>query len=212
MSEYIYNPRDSFLARCWWQGSAERIEPAGWDHAKRHLAAIWVERGSRDQRGHWDEYLQSEADGVLEKRLEPIDYLSPDQCYYELFWFGAYTQGRPRPGKRRYYEIRPADRVGSVARWLLDCTWLSSYVGIWKTSDAQGANCRPEGARLWTIDGLGPQMRCGDRQFNLQLITPAGEKIRRYESGGARFFNTSKGQHGLVAMEILSDPGHYDED
>jgi len=213
MSEYLYSHRDTFLARCWWQGAGVRIEPRAWAEAKRHLAAIWVETGSRGNRGHWDRYLQSEQDGVLEKQLSPIDYLSPDQHYYELFWFGAYTQGSGERGKRRYYEIRPADRVWTVARWALDSSLdaLSGYVGIWRTDEPQGGAIKPDGARLWTIDGLDEALNPGDRQYNLRLTTPSGYPLKRYESDGDRFFNTRKGESGLVALQVLSIPHPFGE-
>ncbi|NIF26662.1 hypothetical protein F3J44_09710 [Pantoea sp. Tr-811] len=213
MSEYLFSPRDTFLARCWWQGAGARIEAAAWAEAQPHLAAIWVETGSRKARGHWDRYLQSEKNGVLEKHLTPDIYVSPEQRYYELFWFGAYTQGSVAPDKRRYYEIRPADRVGSVYRWVLDSSLdaLSGNVGIWETEEAQGVLRKPQSARLWTIDGLGRPLSRGDRPCNLRLITPSGYALKRFESHGERFFSSRKGEEGFVAMEILSIPHHFGE-
>jgi len=213
MSVYHYNPRDTFLARCWWQGANVGSEPRAWDEAKRHLAAIWVGTGSRGERGHWDRYLQSERDGVLEKPLLPADYLSPTQSYYELFWFGAYTKGSVRPDKRRYYDIRAADRLWGVSRWALDSSLdaFSGYVGVWWADEPQGLARKPDGARLWTIDGLGQALNRGDRQFNLRLKTPSGYPLKRHESDGARFFNTRKSEDGFVAMEILSIPHNFGE-
>jgi len=212
MSTYRYNPRDTFLARCWWQGAGVRIEPQAWADAKRHLAAIWVETGSRSENGHWDRYLRSEKEGVLEKHLAPEDYLSPEQCYYELFWFGAYTKEGAGQNKRRYYEIRAADRVWSVSRWALDSSLdaLSGYVGVWWADAPQGVS-KPDGARLWTIDGLDQELKRGDRQFNLSLTTPSGRPLKRHESNGDWFFNTRKSEAGFVAMEILSIPHQFGE-
>lgn len=211
MSEYLFNSRETFLARCWWQASAQRIEPQAWADQKHRLSAMWVETGSRGNRGHWDHYLQSEENGVLEKRLDPVDYLSPSQRYFELFWFGAYTKGSAGPGKRLYYEIRPADRKWNIARWALDSNAWSGYVGIWETDEAQGALRKPASARLWTIDGLAPEMQEGERRFNVLLSTPNGGNLRRYASEGALFFNTNKGDAGRVAMEILSIPHQHGE-
>lgn len=211
MSGYIYNSRDTFLARCWWQGAGHRIQPQAWDDSKRHLAAIWIETGSRGNQGHYDEYLMSEENGVLEKRPDPIDFLSPDQQYYDLFWFGAYTKGSVRPGERRYYEIRPANRVWTIARWAVDCSSFSGYVGMWKAEEEQGAPRKPEGARLWTIEGLAAALQPGTRQFNLQFVTPTGKTIRRHKIYGNRFFKTDDGEQGLIALEVLSIPHQLGE-
>jgi hypothetical protein len=214
MSEYIYDPRHTFLARCWWQGAAGHIEPGAWEQAKQHLAAIWVQTGSTGIRNEWDRYLMAEAEGVLEKHLDPSDYPTPEIRFYELFWFGAYTNGGKGRNEKFYYEVRPADRIGTVSRWALDynSSFLSGYVGVWEAAEAQGTHRKPEGARLWTVDGLpGEDMKKGDRLYNLQLLTPGGEKILRYQKNGAFSFNTLSGEPGHIAMEILSIPHHFGE-
>ncbi len=213
MSEYIFNPRETFLARCWWQGSRISVGPQTWADAQDRLAALWVESGSQGARGHWDRYLQSEKDGVLEKHLAPLDYPSSTQQYYELFWFGAYTKGSVSDEKTRYYDIRSADRVWTLSNWVLDgnASFLSGYVGIWAADAPAAALRKPQGSRLWTIDGLGRELKRGERQFNLQWVTPDGGELKRFSYYGDHFFNTRKGEAGLIAMEILSIPHHFEE-
>ncbi len=214
MSEYVYNSRYTFLARCWWQSSAVRIEPESWADSKRHLSTVWVESGSGGARGHRDRYLQAEPDGVLEKNLNPSDYQSATQQYYELFWFGAYAKGSYAHDKPLYYEIRPADRVWAVSRWVLDHSdnFLSGYVGAWPASEPKGADRKPDGARLWRIDGLAREgLKQGDRHCNLQLLAPGGSKVCRYQRAGGRFFNTREGEAGFIALEILSIPHQFGE-
>ncbi|WP_313203144.1 hypothetical protein [Pseudomonas sp.] len=213
MSTYIYNSRKTFLARCWWQGAGERIEPDAWADAKHRLAAIWVETGVNGHRDHWDRYLQSTNDGQLEKRLAPADYVTKEHQYYELFWFGAYTEGSPRPGSKLLYEIRPADRVWTVYSWVVDYSLpqFSGYVGIWRTNEPQGALRKTSRAGLWTVEGLPVEPQRGERYCNLRLIAPGGERVKRYPSEGSWFFNSRKGEAGFIAMEILSIPHQFGE-
>lgn len=215
MSAYVYNPRETFLARCWWQRIVDHTTPADADDAgaKERLAAIWVETGARNHRNHWNGFLQSTKDGELEKRLAPSDYVTPEHQYYELFWFGAYTQGSPRADSQRFYEIRPADRVWTVSPWVLDYSmpWFSGYLGIWPASQPQGALRKDSGAGLWTVEGLPAEPTQGERLFNLRLIAPGGERVKRYPSEGAWFFNSRKGEAGFIAMKILSIPHQFGE-
>ena len=208
MSDFVFAPDHSFLARCWWQGSGTRIGANGWADAEKHLSAIWVETGSRGAHGHWDRYLRSEVDGELEKQLDPSDYVSPEQRYFELFWFGAYTKGAYAADKALHYEIRPADRVWSVVRWVLDynSSALSGYVGIWEANERMAAG-RPKGARLWALEGLPRDgLKKGARHADLALRTPGGERVRRYLSNASWFFNSISGEEGLVALEIQAIP------
>ncbi|QXH58394.1 hypothetical protein [Pseudomonas maumuensis] len=214
MSEYVYSPRDSFLARCWWQTSGRRIEVDTWDDIKGMLGAIWVQTGSRNARGHRERYLQCEADGVWRKYIDPSSYVSPEHRYYENFWFGAYTRGRYSQCKQRYYEIRPADRVGSIGNWTLDFNTLyrSGYVGLWATKHPAGNDRLPAGARLWTVDYLprqGPAQ--GLRRYNLRLLNAEGAQVRRLIHEGDRLFNVIHGDSGLITLEILSIPHHFGE-
>ncbi|MGE7993989.1 hypothetical protein ACQKPE_23790 [Pseudomonas sp. NPDC089554] len=209
MSEYVYNPRFTFLARCWWQASDTPIEPTGWAGASRYLSALWVETGSRGARGHVDRYLRGEPDGWLEKTLSPTDYQAPAHEYYELFWFGAYQQADGAEDKPLSYEVRVADRVWNVSKWVLDynSSFLSGYVGIWEGTTPRGVKHKPAGARLWTLEGVQRgAMQEGSRHYNLQLLTPENERIRRYKRDGAWFFNSRKGEPGFLTMEILSFP------
>ncbi|WP_449433914.1 hypothetical protein [Pseudomonas putida] len=220
MSEYVFSPRDSFLARCWWQGAGVQIGPDAWDQVKARLAALWLQvgsRGSRGSRGSWDRYLQAEAQGVLEKHLDPTYYVTPDLQCYELFWFGAYTQGSYAADKPLFYEVRAADRVWTVSGWALDysITFLfnsSGYVGVWEATEQAGVHRKPEGARLWSIEGLAREgLKSGDRQFNLRLLTPGAQSMRSYKTDELSAFHIKSGDSGFVAMEFLSIPHHFDE-
>ncbi|MBH3412596.1 MULTISPECIES: hypothetical protein [Pseudomonas] len=214
MSHYVFNPRFTFLARCWWQGSGVRSVTAATPARERQLGAIWVQTGSRGANGHYDRYLQAEPDGVLEKPLDRSDYANPGQRYYELFWFGAYAKGSYAADKPLFYEIRPADRAHKVSDWVLDynASVFSGYVGIWEASEAQGVQSKAGDARLWRIEGFDQEkIGEGDQLFNLQLLTPGGEKILRYTRYSDRFFNSRKGEAGLVSMQILSMPHHFEE-
>lgn len=207
MSNFIYSPNDTFLARCWWQGS-QRINVDAWEQVKHQLAAVWVQTGGRHARDSHDRYLQCEAQGRWVKNLEPNLYTAPTLQFWELFWFGAYTRGTPTDDKPRYYEIRPADRVGSIGAWTLDysASKASGYAGIWQASHVRGAELAPE-ARLWTIDGmprLGPTS--GQRRYNMRLLVPGGKPLRRHERDSAIFLNVHQGEEGMVAMQIISKP------
>ncbi|UTL89403.1 hypothetical protein [Pseudomonas fluorescens] len=215
MSTYIYSSRETFLARCWWQSIGDDTTPVveGNAVAKERLAAIWLETGARNHRDHWNRYLQSTKDGELKKRLAPSDYVTPEHQYYELFWFGAYTQGSPRADSQRFYEIRPADRVWTVFPWVLDYSMprFSGYVGIWPAAQPQGALRKESGAGLWAVEGLPAEPARGERFYNLRLIAPGGERVKRYPSEGSWFFNSRKGEAGFIAMEILSIPHQFGE-
>lgn len=209
MSDYLYNPRFTFLARCWWQATDTPIEAADWAGASRHLSALWVETGSRGARGHVDRYWRGEPDGWLEKSLSPSDYQAKDHEYYELLWFGAYQQEAGAEDEPLRYEVRLANRIWRVSKWVLDynSSFLSGYVGAWEGTSPRAIRRKPADARLWAVEGLEQSaLKEGARHYNLQLLTPENERVRRYKRDGAWFFNSRKGSPGFFAMEIESFP------
>ncbi|HDS1735292.1 MULTISPECIES: hypothetical protein [Pseudomonas] len=211
MSDYIYNSRFSFLARCWWQGSGKRIEPQAWDSATEHLAPIWVQFNGNDR---WNRYLLAEPDGVLEKSLSPLDYDNPKHTYCELFWFGAYQRGSYQHGEQCYYEIRPVDRAWMRHPWVVDynSSFLSGYVGIWGADEKAAALRKPAGSRLWTLNGLDHEaLKRGTRRCNLEWVSASGSKVRRYQTDGISALNIISGEEGLLALEVLAIPYEFGE-
>ncbi|WP_087501142.1 hypothetical protein [Pseudomonas sp. SID14000] len=208
MSDYVYHPQFSFLARCWWQLSDEFLHPDQWDASTAKLAPMWLHYGGAAiHNDHWYRYLRAEPEGSGPLRLEPGNFTSSSHVYGELFWFGAYVSGSDRTGATLRYEMRPYDRNWKPLNRIVhsNSSTLSGYAGVKDQREAPAGRQRlTDPQHLWNLSGINHKdIKRGARLCNVVLVNAAGQRARRFSNQGARLINTLTGQPGLMALEVL---------
>lgn len=208
MTDYVYHPEFSFLARCWWQLTDDLLRPDQWDASTARLAPMWLHQGGAGLRNnHWYRYLRAEPEGTGPLRLGAEDFTKPGHVYGELFWFGAYVSGSDRTGATLRYEMRPYDRNWKPLNRIVHSNpgALSGYAGIKdQTEAAAGRQRLTDPVHLWNLEGINHKdFQRGARLCNVFLFNAAGQRARRYARPGAWLINTLAGQPGLMALEVL---------
>lgn len=192
MSDYVYHPQFSFLARCWWQLSDDILRPDQWDASIAKLAPMWLHSGGAGfHNDHWYRYLRAEPEGAGPLRLEPWSYTAPSHVYGELFWFGAYISGTDRTGATLRYEMRPYDRnwkplnrIVHSAPGLL--SGHAGYAGVKEQAEAAAGRQRlTDPQHLWSLSGINHKdIKRGARLCNVVLVNAAGQQARRLANQG----------------------------
>lgn len=208
MTDYVYHPEFSFLARCWWQLTDDLLRPDQWDASTARLAPMWLHQGGAGLRNnHWYRYLRAEPEGTGPLRLGAEDFTKPGHVYGELFWFGAYVSGSDRAGATLRYEMRPYDRNWKPLNRIVHSNpgALSGYAGIKdQTEAAAGRQRLTDPVHLWSLEGINHKdFQRGARLCNVFLFNAAGQRARRYARPGAWLINTLAGEPGLMALEVL---------
>lgn len=208
MSDYVYHPEFSFLARCWWQLSDDVLRADQWDASIAKLAPMWLHYGGAAlHNDHWYRYLRAEPEGTGQLRLQTWSYTKPSHVYGELFWFGAYISGTDRTGATLRYEIRPYDRNWKPLNRIVHGNpgALSGYAGVKdQTEAAAGRQRLTDPQHLWSLSGMNHEdIKRGARLCNVVLVNAAGQRARRLANRGAWLINTLSGQPGLMALEVL---------
>ncbi|WP_410481748.1 hypothetical protein ACJ70E_09410 [Pseudomonas plecoglossicida] len=208
MSDYLYHPDFSFLARCWWQLSDELLNPDQWWDSIAELAPVWLHFGGAGiHNDKWYKYLRAEPEGEGPLQLGPEDYSRPGHVYGELFWFAAYVSSKGQAGPKLCYEIRPYDRKWKPLNRIVhhNPTVLSGYAGIKDVAEPEaGQHCLSGPSHLWSLAGLDyREIKRGARMCNVILQNAAGQRARRYANNGAWLINTVNGKPGLMALEVL---------
>ncbi|MDD2106471.1 MULTISPECIES: hypothetical protein [Pseudomonas] len=211
MSEYVYHPEFSFLARCWWQLGDELLHPDQWDASTARLAPMWLHYGGAGfHNDHWYRYLRAEPEGTGPLRLEPWSYTLPSHVYGELFWFGAYVSGTERTGATLRYEMRPYDRNWKPLNRIVYSkpgvlSGFAGYAGVKdQTEAAAGRQHLTDPQHLWNLSGINHNdIKRGARLCNVVLVDAAGQRARRIANREAWLINTLTGEPGLMALEVL---------
>ncbi|WP_462402311.1 hypothetical protein [Pseudomonas sp. Marseille-QA0332] len=142
MSEYVFEPQLSFVARCYWQFAEGALSQADLLGARGDLAKpIWVEFNDWNGDDGWlmsgRDYSPQELQSFLHDHL-PL--FGPRQrIYCEYLWFGVY-----RIGDLHAYEVRPAYAGANTARWpeleyVLDVS-RGGYLGMYPTDNPAGSS------------------------------------------------------------------------
>lgn len=208
MSDYLYCPEFSFLARCWWQLSDQLLNPEQWQSSVAQRAPVWLHYGDAAiHNDNWETYLRTERAGRETLNPVTINVTRSGHVYAELFWFGAYIKGSDADGPRLFYEIRPYERDWKPLNRVLrnNPSMFSGYVAA---QDQQvheaGRRLLPASAQLWTLSGIDYKaMQRGARLCNVLLFSPTGARVKRYEKSGAWLINTVSGEPGYLSLEVL---------
>nr|WP_314483897.1 hypothetical protein [uncultured Pseudomonas sp.] len=212
MTEYVYHPEFSFLARCWWQLADELINPDQWSDSTEKLAPMWLHvDGAGIHNDRWYNYWRAEPEGQGPLVLTPQDYTQDRHRYGELFWFGAYIGASGENEVSLRYEIRPYDRRWKPLNRVLhnNPSVVSGYAGVKLANEPSAGQGRlTDPTHLWSIEGMNhSKVKRGERLCNVILKNAQGDRVRRYANDGAWLINTVSGQLGRMALEIL-DYGH----
>ncbi|MCP3791620.1 hypothetical protein [Pseudomonas sp. N2-11] len=212
MTDYIYHPELSFLARCWWQLTDELIQPDRWWDYQDKLAPMWLHVGGAGiHNDHWYNYWRAEPEGKGPLQLAPEDYTKDGHRYGELFWFGAYVAASGEDGAKLCYEIRPYDSGWRPLNRILynNPSTVSGYVAVKRENEPSAGQPRLSNpTHLWSVQAMNyAGIKRGARTCNLILENAQGHRVRRYKEADASLINTVRGEPGRIALEIL-DYGH----
>lgn len=188
----IARPDLNFTAALYWQ------EPPGTAHR------IGVGVDGTTILGHndgWlfagkDDYTAHNSRGAIEALLIKTDY-----------WFRCFKRG-----DNYEYEVRclSFDDKGRFHKRRLDLS-RNRYLGLYPIPVDVGLGSSDVGAihgndgPLWQLQGIDPiKLTPGTRLKDIALISPTGQSVRRLYEDGYPYLNDSKGERGLLTVEIIA--------